>query len=47
MDITEVLGVLLSAIVFLSWFVLPGGTSVTKADTSTQGSMSSEVGSPA
>jgi hypothetical protein len=32
MDVTTVLGVLLSGVVFLSWFVLPHGASPEVAD---------------
>jgi hypothetical protein len=46
MDITEVIAVFLSAIVFLSWFVLPGGAP-TKDVESSPSPMTSEAVSPA
>ena len=46
MDVTTVLGVLLSAIVFLSWFVLPSGASAKEASESSPSPMSTEA-SPA
>lgn len=47
MDVTEVLGVLLSAVVFLSWFVLPGGAPVKDVTESSPSSTPSEAASPA
>ena len=47
MDVTEVIGVLLSAVVFLSWFVLPGGAPAKEVSESSPSAMPSEAASPA
>jgi hypothetical protein len=46
MDVTEVIGVLLSAVVFLSWFVLPGGAPTKEVSEGTS-TMPTEAVSPA
>ena len=47
MDVTEVVGVLLSAVVFLSWFVLPGGAPTKEVSEGSTNSMPTEAVSPA